>query len=122
MNQSTMDMQAIQANAKFLGDVRLTSAVFSGIAAGILGLTNLYGFAFYYFIYLCATALLVVKVGAGVDAVRVCLRALGEFMRACERAGQRANVGERQRPIVVPHSASQCAFSLRPPVLAAVFV
>ena len=62
MNQSTMDMQAIQANTQFLGTVRLVGAVFSGIAAGILGLTNLPGFAFYYFMYLCATALLLVKV------------------------------------------------------------
>ena len=62
MNSSTMDMEAIQKNTQFLGTVRLTGAVFSGIAAGIMGLTNLSGFAFYYFIYLCASALLLVKV------------------------------------------------------------
>eukprot|EP00750_Incisomonas_marina_P002337 INCI12224.1.p1 GENE.INCI12224.1~~INCI12224.1.p1 ORF type:complete len:104 (+),score=15.73 INCI12224.1:141-452(+) len=68
MNSSTMDMEAIQKNTQFLGTVRLTGAVFSGIAAGIMGLTNLSGFAFYYFIYLCASALLLVKLKFDIKA------------------------------------------------------
>ena len=62
MNHGTMDITAIQSNVQWMGKVRLTSAVFGGIAAGILGMTNLLGFAFYYFIYLCTSGLLLVKV------------------------------------------------------------
>jgi len=62
MNESTLDMQAIQENTQFLGKVRLISAVFSGLAAGIFGFTNLIGFAWYYFIYLFTSTLLLVKV------------------------------------------------------------
>mmetsp|Transcript_24684 Transcript_24684/g.36191 ORF Transcript_24684/g.36191 Transcript_24684/m.36191 type:complete len:104 (-) Transcript_24684:153-464(-) len=61
MNESTLDMQAIQENTQFLGKVRLISAVFSGLAAGIFGFTNLIGFAWYYFIYLFTSTLLLVK-------------------------------------------------------------
>jgi hypothetical protein len=117
MNQSTMDMQAIQANMKFVGDVRLTGAVFSGIAAGILGLTNLYGFAFYYFIYLCATALLVVKARS-----RACVCARVRPRAPACVACVHVRVSRPSRSVVVlPHSACRCVWLASCPGVVFVF-
>lgn len=55
---------AIQHNAAVVEYTRTCTAVFSGLCAGILGLTSLYGFGFYFLAIFGMWLILVAKAGA----------------------------------------------------------
>ena len=56
--------RASRHNSSLLEYGRTSIAVISGLTAGILGLTGLYGFAFYFIYSLAMSVILAVKVGS----------------------------------------------------------
>ena len=64
LKQDVYNERAVRRNAAIIGYCRTSGAVISGIAAGVLGLTGLYGFGFFILFSLLLSLNLSLKAGS----------------------------------------------------------